>query len=141
MSDDGGDDWEQLGLFATPTPPRRNDPETSDAAAASVNRFHARALHLIQLRMLRRLYDRPEMRTHEGLWIAYNEWRREDKELPKVSISGFRTRLSELKNASYVRDSGQRAPMSTGRMAVVWDLTMEGIDALRTIDRQRGRTM
>ena len=138
MSDDPP--WEQLDLFGkTPTPPRNTDPETSEEAAASVNRFHARELHVIQLKLLRRLIDRPELRTHEGLWITYNELRRDWKELPLVSISGFRTRLSELKRAGYVRDSGKRAPMSTGRNAIVWDVTMDGLAALRVIDRQRGR--
>ena len=131
-------DWQQLDLFGkTPTPPRNSDPETSEQAAQSVNRFNARELHVIQLRMLVKLQERPEMRTHEGLWITYNEWRREDRDLPKVSVSGFRTRLSELKNAGYVRDSGRRAPMSTGRNAVVWDITMEGTAVIRLVYQRR----
>lgn len=136
VSDDGGD-WEQLDLFTKePTPPRNTDPETSEEAARSVNRFNARELHVIQLKMLAKFVDRPEMRTHEGLWIAYNELRREHKRFPLVSVSGFRTRLSELKNAGYVRDSGKRAPMSTGRNAVVWTITMEGLQVVNRMNRR-----
>ena len=138
MGKDPPDDWDQLDLFGkTPTPPRNTDPETSVEAAASVNRFHARALHVWQLRLLEHLHDQPDLRIHETLWALYNEWRRHAPSMPRVSVSGFRTRLSELVRAGYVKDSGTRALMSTGRRAIVWEITTDGAAALRLIDKRR----
>ena len=42
------------------------------------------------------------------------------------SASGIRTRRSELVHAGYVRDSGHRATLPTGRKAIVWEITLAG---------------
>ena len=40
-----------------------------------------------------------------------------------VSPSGLRSRLAELVRAGWVHDTGERATMSTGRRAIIWDVT------------------
>ena len=85
---------------------RRTDPETSHAAAESV-----RNLRMSQSYVLSILREVGPM-TDECLqgWID-----------PKVmSPSGIRTRRSELVKLGKVEWSGEKVPMSTGRMARVW---------------------
>lgn len=45
----------------------------------------------------------------------------EDQRLP-VSVSGVRTRRSELVAAGKIVDTGQRVPTRTGRQAIVWGM-------------------
>lgn len=57
--------------------------------------------------------------THEEiaeLWDA-------DEHAPDSSPSGLRTRVSELVNIGFVRDSGRKRLMKTGNQAIVWILT------------------
>lgn len=86
---------------------RRDDPETSVAAAASVERIReSQRVILDTLRLYGPLSD-------EGIW----------HELPDdfdISPSGARTRRSELVGKGLVRDSGRRERLASGRLAVVW---------------------
>jgi hypothetical protein len=94
---------------------RAGDPETSWQAARSVDEFKMRELHARQIELLSL---RPG--THEGLMSRYE--RRWDG---PISASGFRTRMSELRDAGMVRDSGLRALIASGRRAIVWELGRE----------------
>lgn len=94
---------------------RSSDPNTSWQAARSIDQLKMRELHTKQLELLSL---RPG--THEGLMMRYA--RRWDD---TVSASGFRTRISELRDAGLVRDSGLRALITSGRRAIVWELGRE----------------
>ena len=100
----------------TPTPARTGDPDTSHAAAISVNRGTARAIHQWVIEQLTAF---SEGLTHEQLWDRYESVA---PPLLRSSQSGLRTRVSELVRGGVVRDSGRRAPMRTGRQAIVWEL-------------------
>lgn len=103
---------------------RAGDPQTSHDAARSVDADTMRALHIIQLRLLSIEPD-----THSGLWGKYLA-HRDDMDWPIVSLSGFRTRVSELVHAAFVEDSGRRAVLPTGRRSVIWRVTESGATAL-----------
>lgn len=103
---------------------RAGDPQTSWDAARSVRPFTIRRLHDIQLALLRIEPD-----THNGLWGRYLAGQVEH-EWPTVSMSGFRTRVSELVAAALVEDSGQRATLPTGRKSTIWRITQVGRDVL-----------
>lgn len=100
----------------TPTPARTTDPETSHAAAISVNRTTARSVHQWVIEQLTAF---SEGLTHEELWERYLT---AAPPTLRTSQSGLRTRTSELVRGGVVADSGQRRPMSTGRRAIVWQL-------------------
>lgn len=86
---------------------RRDDPETSVAAAASVERI--RASQLIVLEALR--YCGPM--TDEKL-VSLPVVQR------SMSESGARTRRSELVGKGLVVDSGRRERLASGRRSIVW---------------------
>lgn len=92
---------------------RRTDPDTSHAAAASIENLNARQAAVLACFRhsaacvgltdddLRRLYD--------SLLIG-----------PKQTDSSLRTRRSELVRSGLVIDSGRRRQLPTGRTAIVW---------------------
>lgn len=47
------------------------------------------------------------------------------------SSSGIRTRRSELSTVGYVKETGDRIKMPSGRTAAVWSATLRGEKALR----------
>lgn len=99
--------------FTTPRA-RLTDPATSHAAANSVDRSqmsHAKRV-IVTLLML----EGPM--TDEELLLLWN-----DRIADRISQSGLRTRRSELVDAGLVRDSGERRPLESGRMAIVWEAT------------------
>lgn len=109
---------------------RSSDPQTSHDAGRSVTAATMKALHLWWLRHLERYsYCNPDQMNILGVTNGYymtDEGARTQYQGPKVSESGFRTRRAELKHAELVRDSGCRYPISTGRLAIAWELTPEG---------------
>lgn len=125
--------WHQLDIFGgeTVAHARRGDPGTSHEAARSVKPEVMRALHRAQLILLS-----VEPDTHNGLWLKYLT-HMDDMGWPTVSLSGFRTRVSELHAAAYVRDTGRRAILPTGRRATVWEITTTGRDALAAEQARR----
>jgi len=107
----------QLDIFGQEFKPvaRSGDPETSWQAARSIDEFKMRDMHEKQIELLGL---RPG--THEGLMTRY-----ERRWGEPISASGFRTRISELRDAGLVRDSGLRALIKSGRRAIVWELGRE----------------
>lgn len=99
---------EQLAL-TTPRA-RRTDPATSHDAATTV--AHLRHTQQVILTLLR--LEGPM--TDEELLLLWN-----DRIADRISPSGLRTRRSELVDMELVRDSGQRRPLESGRMAIVWE--------------------
>lgn len=95
---------------------RSEDGDTSYRAACAVNRANATKLHWW---VIDRLAEHPEGATHEQLWMIHTRTQAE----PRTSQSGLRTRVSELVRGGVVEDSGKRRTMTTGRQAIVWQLT------------------
>jgi hypothetical protein len=88
---------------------RVTDPETSHAAGASVrNVTEVQRCILWLLAEWSRLTDEDIQSRYIG---------------PRASQSGLRTRRAELVKAGKVRDSGQRKRLSSGREAIVWELS------------------
>ena len=92
---------------------RLTDPETSHAAAASVN--IATLPHVKQAILT--LYAVCGPMTDDELREV---WDQRMLSTP-ISPSGLRTRRRELADAGVVRDSGQRRTLPTGRSAIVWE--------------------
>jgi hypothetical protein len=101
-------------IYTNTTPRARNtDPTTSHQAAASVaidTLTRTQALILEALRAHGPLTD--EQLCHR---IA-------EVERKPVSVSGIRTRRSELVTAGRVVDTGERRQTTTGRQAIVWSM-------------------
>ena len=96
---------------------RLTDPETSHQAAASVDNITA-----TQTAILKLLGAFPM--TDEELVLHYDQQIRmgaDSYDFPRASASGIRTRRAELVQLGFVKDSGQRAKMASGRNAIVWE--------------------
>jgi hypothetical protein len=97
---------------------RTTDPETSHEAARSIT-----GLRRSQRDVLRVLRSYGPM-TDEQLVARYTALAKlKDSALRPQSPSGIRTRRAELRADSLVRDSGTRATMTTGRRAIVWEVS------------------
>lgn len=93
---------------------RVTDPDTSWAAARSVTDLTQK-----QAAVLSVLRSVDEGMTDEQIARQYDcGWSRRVPQSP----SGLRTRRKELVDLGLVRDSGRRAEMETGRMAIVWEV-------------------
>lgn len=93
---------------------RTTDPVTSHAAAASVG-----DLRTSQYAVLKVLRKRAATGfTHEELVEAYPTGRPDL--YPRQSPQGIRSRCKELQQQGFVYAAGDKRPMSTGRMALVW---------------------
>jgi hypothetical protein len=93
---------------------RRSDPATSHAAAASVD---LRDSH----RAVADCFDAYVELTDEELLRVYRA-RQVGHVYPAQSDSGLRTRRRELVDLGVLENSGRKARMETGRMAIVWTL-------------------
>jgi len=87
---------------------RNTDPETSHMAAASVTGIRA------SQRMILGALRRHGPGTDEDIY----GWLR--LEGHKISLSGARTRRSELVSLGYVEDSGEKKRLPSRRLAIVW---------------------
>lgn len=110
--------------MSTPPPPivraRRTDPETSHAAAASIDPDTLR-------QSLRDVYDllaAAGSATDERLVTGF-EFAIGDGHVKPQSPSGIRSRRSELVRAGLVRDTGRREILSSGRQAIVWEVVRD----------------
>jgi hypothetical protein len=93
---------------------RRTDPSTSHAAAASVNNITEtqRAIYMLLLAGESGLTD-------PAGWKIY-QMAAENKIAPIISESGYRSRRAELVRLGFVKDTGDREKLSSGRSAIVW---------------------
>lgn len=89
---------------------RRGDPDTSWAAAASLDPNVLRESQRVVLRLLRE--DGPMDDEHLVSRLA-----------GVLSPSGARTRRAELVAKGLVYDTGQRVTLLSGRKAIVWSAT------------------
>ena len=83
---------------------RNEDPATSHAAARSVSESDLRQTQTLVLHALRR--HGPSTRETLAAILA-----------TEMSPSGVRTRLTELVRAGFARPTGEKATMTTGRLA------------------------
>lgn len=90
---------------------RTTDPETSHEAAASVRNRTATQDEIL------RVLSEEGPSTDERIAGWY--------ESPPASPSGIRTRRAELVAQGKVVNTGKRAHVATGRMAIVWGLAPE----------------
>lgn len=94
---------------------RRSDPETSHAAAASISEERLRDSQRVVLALFdarRRLHDEALLRAQPSA-----------DSVPKQSPSGYRTRRRELVDLGYLRDSGDRTVLPSGRQSIIWERT------------------
>lgn len=95
---------------------RRNDPETSKQAAASVTNLGRTRDAIIKI-----LKDYGP-RTDDQIWLIYSGLFDKGAQIPRVSPSGLRSRRAELLTLGFVVDSGKRARTPSNRWAAVWRL-------------------
>ena len=100
---------------------RRFDPETSHEAARSVTKLTARRWAVLKV------LEQHGPMTDEQLMIRYAELAARG-DLPEQSVSGLRTRRSELVTMNKVRDTGVRSRMASGRQAIVWEALASSTD-------------
>jgi hypothetical protein len=95
---------------------RTSDPWTSHAAAGSIPEEKLRETQAAVLAAFRVLGPM----THEDLVSGYG---REAPGLgwPRQSVSGLRTRTSELVAAEFLRNSGRTVRLPSGRHSIVWE--------------------
>jgi len=108
------DDYRPEVIYSNTTPRARNtDPTTSHQAAGSVATDTITRTQALILEALR---------AHGPLTDEQLCQRIADVERKPVSVSGIRTRRSELVTAGCVVDTGHRQPTRTGRSAIVWNV-------------------
>jgi hypothetical protein len=92
---------------------RTTDPETSHAAAASLE-------HLTERRQaVWAILAEYGPLTDEALLAIYDQFA-EDRIVPPQSPSGIRTRRNELTKLGLAIDTGQRGTTVSGRAAILW---------------------
>ena len=104
---------EALPLTPSGAVARSTDPQTSWQAARSIDPEGLRESQQQVLDILRRHGPL----TDEGIYRFVNG---------EQSVSGARTRRSELVQAGLVRDSGARGTTSAGRRTIVWEVNERG---------------
>lgn len=92
-------------LFDSKAPARPTDPETSHAAARTVNRTRSQRAVLAALREVGPM-------AHHTLCLLFKG---------ELTESRTRTAVKELRDRGMVRDSGMRVRTPSGRQAVVWE--------------------
>jgi hypothetical protein len=102
---------------------RTLDPSTSHQAAASI--LDTRTTMRVILQILAK-----GSATDEVIGYVYDGLVDADR-APMASPSGLRSRRAELVDLELVEDSGERRPLSTGRRAIVWQITDLGRSHVR----------
>ena len=109
------DDYRPQVIYSNTTPrARTSDPETSHHAAGTVTQLAVTRTQNLILEALR---------GHGPLTDEELCFRLADAQAEAVSVSGVRTRRSELVTAGHVVDTGRRKPTRTGRTAIVWGIS------------------
>lgn len=92
---------------------RSTDPETSHRAAASTGDLRLSQGCILQLlRVFGPMTDEALCATYAKFGVQY--------EYPRQSDSGIRSRRAELVRLGLVEYTGEKLPISTGRLARVW---------------------
>ena len=95
---------------------RSTDPETSHQAAASVTNLTEKQDAVLDcLRTMGPSTDQMIQVRYANLFSFGHA--------PRQSGSGLRTRRAELVRKGLVRDTGERVTLSSGRKAIVWEVT------------------
>jgi hypothetical protein len=99
---------------------RRTDPSTSHAAAATIDDLPKRQREVLDVfhRWSGGMTDVQLLERYDAV-VRLASKRRQ-------SPSGVRSRRAELVAQGFVRDSGRKRKLPSGRMAVVWELTSRG---------------
>ena len=109
------DEYRPAVIYSNTTPrARTSDPETSHHAAGTVTQLAVTRTQNLILEALR---------GHGPLTDEELCRRLADAQAEAVSVSGVRTRCSELVTAGRVVDTGERKPTRTGRSAIVWGVS------------------
>jgi len=106
-----------MGALARPT-----DPDTSHEAAESIRaeRGGSRSAILGVLALIGPSTDTALIQAYLNL--------AELGEVPPQSPSGIRTRRKELTLQGRVADTGDRVPLISGRLSIVWTAVEPGVD-------------
>lgn len=95
---------------------RTDDPDTSHQAAASVKKLRSKQQAVWEV--LNRIGPAPDV----GIVASYaNASRVNPEKYPTQSVSGIRTRRSELVGMGLARYAGFKVKLQTGRQAQVWE--------------------
>jgi hypothetical protein len=103
---------------------RKTDPGTSHAAARSVQNISPTKLAIITLLNV--------PMTDNELVEAYETMVRTGR-APLASPSGVRSRRAELTKDGLVVDSGYTEKLASGRLAIVWASTDNGLDRIEQL--------
>lgn len=103
---------------------RSSDPGTSWAAAHSIQQLRERQ------RAVLRVIDSFTGPLHDAELVGLYGRAVQAGLEPPQSVSGIRTRRKELVRAGCVRDSGRTTRLTSGRHAILWEITEEGRAAL-----------
>lgn len=118
---DGHDHFRGQGdLFSPSAHARRTDPDTSHAAAASIT---PDKLTANQNAVMLVFWEYESPMTDVDLVARYEKLRK-PMGLPVQSESGLRTRRKELVTRGQLHDTGVRCKLPSGRMAILWDVTL-----------------
>ena len=93
---------------------RSGDPDTSREAAESVK----------MRKNQKEVYEALALGPATDQQLTARIWQGGSVQSP----SGIRTRRSELVMLGYVKDSGERRTLASGRKAIVWEVTGEAAD-------------
>lgn len=121
-----------LGPVHPSTPSRVSDPDTSIESGdrnktGDVGRFSARSRQAILLREFRD--------THAGLTAYQAALVVMGDAAPVTRLEGCRRRVSDLRAAGYIEDSGERRQnVGSPDAAIVWKITLSGSLALDALD-------
>lgn len=94
---------------------RLTDPQTSHDAAKSVTNVTATQAFIAKL--LQMPMTDEDLIHHYQMQIRMGA---DERDVPRASESGIRSRRAELVKKGLVVDSGERERLSTGRKAIVW---------------------
>lgn len=94
---------------------RTTDPSTSHAAARSVTNLTDKQTAVLAL------FTALGRMTDEVFVERYADSVKAGLPIPQQPPSGLRTRRDELVTAGLMRDTGERKPLVSGRLGIVWE--------------------